>query len=1131
MGEGKQSLDEDYGGVEGVKGLLEYLELEPVDAEDPRISEPGGLKMKSHTGDNLVFTRNQGGTISVNGAPVEGLKTLDDGTQVYTLERFLEDHRGRLDEAFQFLSSQVARESLSSPSSPRHLGLGDIPQKQRYPAESSVEPVQVPRPTVDDKEDYPRYSVVVSQVTEISSETSPPLSVNSPPEDVLPVTEAFTNSIPKDTIPLTESLDVSPVPETHSLIEPISVTESLAEQSSPVLGFLRKVAGPGTVVSGEPLNGEPVPGTNDSLSSLQPPIEALYEIIPLKEPRQEISDHPIRESKSFSAASEFPVTVSPEPYTIQPIPVTEITSEVIVDVDPKTEISFESSSGSVSSSKISSEVSEHIKLIHELDGDPVLTTLSATVSPSLEQVTLVTILKGEEIRLNPVLPNSFKGMNHAELAVPNFLQGVTRDERNLRQHLEAATLPDPPQALEETHVPIIDIWLLGLEHQNNSGLPNEQVVRTVLTPDDSVMISLGMKNASHPLHDDSAENVALLKQFLLDYLLQDPVSAQNSQINLPEGLTVTNIAGKNLIFKSDINGNLTINNVAVLSMEELSDGTAVFTLADMLFDHRAKIAEASDLLNNQSNVPFLLPEETDIAHQQAEETSLPGPNISQPPSEVDITENGTQEPISDTVVEIPQEALKLGRIPLLVEEMEASSLLDLWRRALSHQQSPPTFTSDPMTILSPDYLEVMNLVPEDVPNPLFDDSKDSVALVKEFLLDYLVLDPVIDQDSRLARAQGLTLINMAGKELTFRADQDGNIVVNGVPVVDHQILRDGTQVYTLGDFLFDHRAKVNQASLELTDHHADPLLTTLHLDQAGEHSDVGLLPAVVPFTRAVGMQSLGGGGETREVHFTGRESQEVPTLPLNLNAHTSSLYNLWRHAFRVQGSAGGEAPKTVLSPRASVMINLVPQDAPHPLYDDNADNVALRTQFLLNYLIKYRISALDSRMTRPEGLSVKTLGDRNLTFKKGAGGEITVNGVEVRQVEQLLDGTVVYTLDNLLFDHRTQVQEAFANLIQSEPGRISPFPQVSDVLITRPETPTPQDRLLASEAEDPVHEVPVQEGEAPVFEAEIPVPEGEASVFEAEVPVHEVETPVFEAEVPVHEVQAPVFEAEVPFPE
>ena len=37
--------------------VLEHLDLDPLDAGDPRIDAPGGLKMASHSGADLVFTK------------------------------------------------------------------------------------------------------------------------------------------------------------------------------------------------------------------------------------------------------------------------------------------------------------------------------------------------------------------------------------------------------------------------------------------------------------------------------------------------------------------------------------------------------------------------------------------------------------------------------------------------------------------------------------------------------------------------------------------------------------------------------------------------------------------------------------------------------------------------------------------------------------------------------------------------------------------------------------------------------------------------------------------------------------------------------------------------------------------
>lgn len=52
------------------------------------------------------------GTVVVNGKPVEDMVALEDGTEVYTLERFLEENKNRLDEAFHFLSKQMEASAL-----------------------------------------------------------------------------------------------------------------------------------------------------------------------------------------------------------------------------------------------------------------------------------------------------------------------------------------------------------------------------------------------------------------------------------------------------------------------------------------------------------------------------------------------------------------------------------------------------------------------------------------------------------------------------------------------------------------------------------------------------------------------------------------------------------------------------------------------------------------------------------------------------------------------------------------------------------------------------------------------------------------------------------------------------------
>lgn len=67
----------------------------------------------------------------------------------------------------------------------------------------------------------------------------------------------------------------------------------------------------------------------------------------------------------------------------------------------------------------------------------------------------------------------------------------------------------------------------------------------------------------------------------------------------------------------------------------------------------------------------------------------------------------------------------------------------------------------------------MNLVPQDAPHPLYDDAPENVLLRTEFLLDYLVQDPINVQDPEISSPEGISVTNLAGKKLTFAADPQG----------------------------------------------------------------------------------------------------------------------------------------------------------------------------------------------------------------------------------------------------------------------------------------------------------------------------------------------------------------------
>lgn len=70
------------------------------------------------------------------------------------------------------------------------------------------------------------------------------------------------------------------------------------------------------------------------------------------------------------------------------------------------------------------------------------------------------------------------------------------------------------------------------------------------------MLNLVAHDAFHPLYHDGDHHESLRSLFLLDYLLPIPISALDPRISRPGGLTVTNLAGRQLTFRRDGEGKL-----------------------------------------------------------------------------------------------------------------------------------------------------------------------------------------------------------------------------------------------------------------------------------------------------------------------------------------------------------------------------------------------------------------------------------------------------------------------------------------------------------------------------------------------------------------------------------------------
>lgn len=150
----------------------------------------------------------------------------------------------------------------------------------------------------------------------------------------------------------------------------------------------------------------------------------------------------------------------------------------------------------------------------------------------------------------------------------------------------------------------------------------------------------------------------------------------------------------------------------------------------------------------------------------------------------------------------------------------------------------------------------------------------------------------------------------------------------------------------------------------------------------------------------------------------------VDILPELQESTASDFTNVWEHHQRLLNVTRGI--QTIVT---SSMMNMVPMDAPHPLYDDAPDSNALRTQFLNDGFLGDRVDSSDARMKSKDGLVVKNFNGNNIVFKKNADGKMTANGIAVQKVETLSDGTLVYSLEDHLFQYKKKVDDAFHALL------------------------------------------------------------------------------------------------------
>ncbi|XP_047472373.1 uncharacterized protein LOC125027369 [Penaeus chinensis] len=163
----------------------------------------------------------------------------------------------------------------------------------------------------------------------------------------------------------------------------------------------------------------------------------------------------------------------------------------------------------------------------------------------------------------------------------------------------------------------------------------------------------------------------------------------------------------------------------------------------------------------------------------------------------------------------------------------------------------------------------------------------------------------------------------------------------------------------------------------------------------------------------------------------------VPGRPKSVSLEKSALFYLWNEQLDYQGALPAERDTqpigTLLSPGFFHVVNLVPQDAPHPLYVNSY--AELRAALLRDHMLQDTVDPNDSRMKSTNGLTAKTLTGKSVVFKKDNTDRITVNNIPVENVETLSEGIVSYTLDGVLFDYVQQVDDAFHEYLRNSSSR------------------------------------------------------------------------------------------------
>ncbi|XP_047500904.1 uncharacterized protein LOC125046925 [Penaeus chinensis] len=151
------------------------------------------------------------------------------------------------------------------------------------------------------------------------------------------------------------------------------------------------------------------------------------------------------------------------------------------------------------------------------------------------------------------------------------------------------------KALNTRATRFMRLWEYALKVDGQGPGPAIRVnfeAKTILAPGPLAYFNLVPQDASDPLYGRSKPMQALRRNFLLDHLVLDPIEASDPKLEEGDGIRALTFTGKDIYFRKDKQGNITVGGVAVQEVTSLQDGTQVYILADILFDNRAKVRTA-----------------------------------------------------------------------------------------------------------------------------------------------------------------------------------------------------------------------------------------------------------------------------------------------------------------------------------------------------------------------------------------------------------------------------------------------------------------------------------------------------------------------------------------------------------